>query len=611
MTEPCKPPIGIIGIGNMGFALLQRLRSEGWPVVVHDIDPQRCTAALALGATVARHAAEVAQHCRQTLVVVVDAAQTAEVLWGEQGLHCQAQVGDVVWLCPTLGPQDVEAAAERLAALGVSVMDAPMSGGPLRAQRGEMSLMLAGPAAVLHANEALLSTLAGQRFVISARAGDAARTKLINNLLAAINLAGAAEVLALAQQWGLDARQTLSVIEASSGQSWIASDRLRRALDNDFAPRAHTTLLAKDSRLALQACAQAGTPPPGLGQLAAQRFAQACEQGLGHLDDASLFLQAGGEPEPASARDEAAALRACAELATHLGLADVQAQVLGRHSNLAVSLPPHALVARAATGTARWRAAEQAQHEMAVAQALARAGAPAVRPAAGTGAGREGRDLAGPHAWVSQGRTWHISLWQRAQVLTTPPDAHAAGQALAACHLALAEATLPPRAAWGMLDEVHRLLDDPDLLRQGAAPADVALVRHLTLACQQRLQALAPALQALHGDAHLNNVWATPQGPLWGDWEDTVVGPVEWDAACMVAGARVLGTDVAWSEAALQGWWQAREAQGLAPSTALLDECVLGRTLFVTAWMWALGAAKGSPERQARLTGRLAWLRAL
>ncbi|MFD2451098.1 NAD(P)-binding domain-containing protein [Ideonella paludis] len=129
----------------MGFALLQRLRSEGWPVVVHDIDPQRCKAAKALGATVARHAAEVAQHCRQTLVVVVDAAQTAEVLWGDHGLHTQARPGDVVWLCPTLGPQDVEDAAARLAALGVTVMDAPMSGGPLRAQQGEMSLMLAGP----------------------------------------------------------------------------------------------------------------------------------------------------------------------------------------------------------------------------------------------------------------------------------------------------------------------------------------------------------------------------------------------------------------------------------------------------------------------------------
>ena len=609
MTESCKPPIGIIGIGNMGFALLQRLRSEGWPVVVHDIDPQRCKAAKALGATVARHAAEVALLCRQTLVVVVDAAQTAEVLWGAQGLHCQALPGDVVWLCPTLGPQDVEDAAARLGALGVTLIDAPMSGGPLRAQQGEMSLMLAGPPFVLRANEALLSTLARQRFVISAKAGDAARTKLLNNLLAAINLAGASEVLALAQQWGLDARQTLSVMEASSGQSWIASDRLRRALDNDFAPRAHTTLLAKDSRLALQACVLAGSPTPGLGQLAAQRFAQACEQGLGTLDDASLFLHAGGQPEPVSAQDEAAALRACTELAAHLGLGSVQAQVLGRYSNLAVGLPPRDLVARVATGTARWRAAEQAQHEMAVAQALAHAGAPTVRPAVNAIDGAH-RDLAGPHAWVSQGRTWHISLWQRAEVLATLPDPSAAGQALAACHTALAQASLPPRAAWGMFDEVHRLLDDPGLAAQGAAPDDVALVRRLTQACQQRLQALAPYLQALHGDAHLNNVWATPLGPLWGDWEDTVVGPVEWDAACMVAGARVLGTDVAWSEAALQGWWQAREAAGLLPSTAVLHECVLGRTLFVTAWLWALGAAQGSPERQARLTGRLAWLRA-
>ncbi|MBQ0935793.1 NAD-binding protein [Ideonella paludis] len=593
----------------MGFALLQRLRSEGWPVVVHDIDPQRCKAAKALGATVARHAAEVAQHCRQTLVVVVDAAQTAEVLWGDHGLHTQARPGDVVWLCPTLGPQDVEDAAARLAALGVTVMDAPMSGGPLRAQQGEMSLMLAGPPFVLQAHEALLSTLARQRFVISDKAGDAARTKLLNNLLAAINLAGAAEVLALAQQWGLNARQTLSVIEASSGQSWIGSDRLRRALDNDFAPRAHTTLLAKDSRLALEACALAGSPTPGLGQMAAQRFAQACEQGLGALDDASLFLQAGGQPEPAAAQDEAAALRACTELAAHLGLGGVQAQVLGRFSNLAVGLPPHGMVARVATGTARWRAAEQAQHEMAVAQALAHAGAPAVRPAVSAIAGAH-RHLAGPHAWVSQGRTWHISLWQRAEVLTAQPEPIAAGQALAACHAALAQASLPLRADWGMFEEVHRLLDDPYLLHQGAAPDDVALVRHLTQACQQRLHALCPALQALHGDAHLNNVWATPQGPLWGDWEDTIHGPVEWDAACLVAGARVLGTEVAWSEAALQGWWQAREAQGVAPSAALLDECVLGRTLFVTAWLWALGAAQANPERQARLAGRLAWLRA-
>lgn len=285
----------------MGFAMLQRLQALGWPLLVHDLDPERCAAAQALGVALARNAAEIARRCRQTFVVVVDAAQTAEVLWGEHGMHHGVQAGDVVWLCPTLGPQDVVQAAERLGATGVTLIDAPMSGGPLRAQQGQMSLMLAGPASVLHANEALLEGLARQRFVIGTQPGDAARTKLLNNLLAAIHLAGASEILALAQQWGLDARKTLAVMEASSGQSWIASDRLHRALDNDFAPRAHTTLLAKDSRLALQACALAGTVTPALGELAAARFAQACAQGLGHLDDASLFLQAGGRPESATA----------------------------------------------------------------------------------------------------------------------------------------------------------------------------------------------------------------------------------------------------------------------------------------------------------------------
>lgn len=615
MTERPLSPVGLIGIGNMGFAILQRLRAQGWPVVVHDIDAPRCAAAQALGATVVHSAAEVAQHCRQTLIVVVDAAQTTDVLWGAQGLHLQAQAGDVVWLCPTLGPQDVEAAAARLAPLGVTVVDAPMSGGPQRAQQGTMSLMLAGPAAVLQASEPLLSALAQQRFVISEKAGDAARTKLINNLLAAINLAGASEVLALAQQWGLDARQTLSVIEASSGQSWIASDRLRRALDDDFAPRAHTTLLAKDSRLALQACAEAGSPTPLLGQLAAQRFAKACAQGLGHLDDASLFLMAGGRPEPSerpltepdtAEQTEASALHACTALAEHLGLGRVTPQVLGRFSNLAIHLQPHALVARVATGTARWRQAEQAQHEMAVAQALAQGGAPAVRPAAAP--------LCGPHTWVSHGRTWHISLWQQAPVQAGQPNPKAAGQTLATCHAVLAQATsLAQRPAWGMFDEIHRLLNDPLLAQQGAAPEDLALVRHLAQATGARLQAQAPTLQALHGDAHLNNVWATPSGALWGDWEDTVVGPVEWDAACLVAGARVLGSQTAWSEAALQAWWQAREAEGQPPSAALLEDCVLGRTLFVTAWMWALGAARSpvGSERHDRLAGRLAWLRAL
>ena len=140
----------------------------------------------------------------------------------------------------------------------------------------------------LQRHEALLARLSSRRFVISGRVGDGARTKLVNNLLAAVNLVGAAEAMALAERLGLDPAATLSVIEASSGQSWIGSDRMRRALAGDFEPRAHVTLLAKDTGLALQAAEEVAFDPP-LGRIARGLFAQALAQGWADLDDAALL----------------------------------------------------------------------------------------------------------------------------------------------------------------------------------------------------------------------------------------------------------------------------------------------------------------------------------
>ena len=163
-----------------------------------------------------------------------------------------------------------------------------MSGGPLRARDGSMSLMVACADDVFEQHSVLLQALSNKLFRISQRPGDGARTKLVNNLLAGINLVGAAEVLALAGRMGLDLGTTLDVIEQSSGQSWIGSDRMRRAIAGDFAPRAHTTLLAKDTRLALEA-AQAAGFEPALGRIAAGTFAHALDAGLAGEDDASVF----------------------------------------------------------------------------------------------------------------------------------------------------------------------------------------------------------------------------------------------------------------------------------------------------------------------------------
>ena len=283
--------VAVVGAGNMGGGMLTRLCGLGWSMAVHDIDPLAQSKAVALGAVDCGSAREAARHLTPDgvlMVVVVDAAQTEAVLWGEGGAGLVLKPGQAVMLCPTLGPATVQSQAERLAQRGIDFIDAPMSGGPVRAQDGTMSLMVACSDAVWQRSQKLLSALSQQVFRVGTRAGDGARTKLVNNLLAAVNLAGAAEAMALAERLGLDPAATLSVIEASSGQSWIGTDRMRRALAGDFEPRAHVTLLAKDTGLAVQAADEVAFDP-SLGRLARDLFAQALGQGWADLDDAALL----------------------------------------------------------------------------------------------------------------------------------------------------------------------------------------------------------------------------------------------------------------------------------------------------------------------------------
>jgi L-threonate 2-dehydrogenase len=283
-----KPTISVVGIGNMGGAMAAHLLEQGWPVRVCDIDAAKVRKLEAQGAAGRSDAAQAAAGCAALIVCVVDAEQTRDVLFGRTGAAAAMQPGGAVLLCPTLAPQDVEHIAGRLAGRGIAAIDAPMSGGPARARDGSMSLMVACADADFECQRALIEALSRKVFRISQRPGDGARTKLVNNLLAGINLAGAAEAMAMARRMGLDLARTLEVIEQSSGQSWIGSDRMRRAIAGDYEPRAHVTLLQKDTRLAVDAAAAAGFTGP-LGAAARDVFAQAAAAGLAHLDDAALF----------------------------------------------------------------------------------------------------------------------------------------------------------------------------------------------------------------------------------------------------------------------------------------------------------------------------------
>lgn len=287
MTETALP-IGIIGIGAMGMAMARNLRRRGLALAVRDIRPEAEQEAASLGMTVCASPSALADTAELIIIVVVNAQQIEDVLSGPGGLLHANMRGKTVMLCSTIAPEDTLRFAEELAAHGASTIDAPISGGPARAEAGTMSMMLAAEPRLLKRHESILAALSDRQFRISETIGDGAKTKLVNNLLAGINLVAGAEALALGMKIGLEPRKLFDVICASSGMSWIFQDRMARALQEDFAPRAFAHILTKDMTLATAMADASATPTP-LGDAALAVFRQTVESGWSDLDDAAVI----------------------------------------------------------------------------------------------------------------------------------------------------------------------------------------------------------------------------------------------------------------------------------------------------------------------------------
>lgn len=279
---------GVIGIGAMGMAMAKNLRRNGLPVAVRDIRPEAEREAAALGMTVCASPAALAAEAALIIIVVLNAQQIEEVLFGPGGVAGSGAQGRTVMLCSTIAPQDTVRFAQRLAQSGIAVIDAPVSGGPARAEAGTMSMMLAAPADTLARHSAVLQTMSNRRFDLGSTIGDGAKAKLVNNLLAGINLVAGAEALALGMRIGLDPHQLFDVIRESSGASWIFEDRMARVLEEDFSPRAFAHILTKDVTLATAMADAAGHPTP-LGDAALAVFRETLARGWGELDDAAVI----------------------------------------------------------------------------------------------------------------------------------------------------------------------------------------------------------------------------------------------------------------------------------------------------------------------------------
>lgn len=273
----------------MGMAIAHNLAARGYAVAVRDVRPQAHAEARAARMAVCDSPRELAEQTDIVIVVVVDAAQIDDVLFGADGVAHAAGGARTVMLCSTIAPQDTQRFAQRLAPHGIALIDAPISGGPARARAGTMSMMLAAPVATLAPWQGLLADLADRRFVVGPTIGDAAKAKLVNNLLAGINLVAGAEALALSEKLGLEPRTMFELIRASSGASWIFEDRMARALSGDYTPaRAAAHILTKDVGLATALAASVAHATP-LGDAALARLRETVARGWAELDDAAVI----------------------------------------------------------------------------------------------------------------------------------------------------------------------------------------------------------------------------------------------------------------------------------------------------------------------------------
>jgi L-threonate 2-dehydrogenase len=272
----------------MGLGVVRSLVRNGFEVGARDILPRAEAAAVAAGATAFPTPAALAREHRVVILLVVNAAQIEDVLFGENGAHAALMQGAIVIVSSTVAPAYIATLASRIGARGARLIDAPVSGGPRRAADGTITIMVSGEGEAIGECAAVFDAIAGRRFVVGARAGDAATFKVLNNQLAAVNLAAGAEALAIAVHAGLDPHLFAEVVGASSGASWMFADRMPRALAGDYAPLAATTLLQKDVGIAVDTAAALGCDAP-LARAAREAFDAAVAAGYGAEDDASLL----------------------------------------------------------------------------------------------------------------------------------------------------------------------------------------------------------------------------------------------------------------------------------------------------------------------------------
>lgn len=284
MTETRN--IAVFGLGSMGYGIAASILKAGYKVFGFDVASAPVERFVAEGGSTGE-IAELGSDIDIAVIVVLNAVQTQAVLFGETGVVQHMAAGSCVIACATVAPDFARAMESRCAEHGVLYLDAPISGGSVKAAAGQLSVMASGSQAAFAAARPALDAMAQMVFELGDAAGAGSAMKAVNQLLAGVHIASMAEAMTFGMALGIESAQIVDVISKCAGTSWMFENRAPHIVAGDYTPHSAVNIWLKDLGIILDVAKEARFSAP-LTAVALQQFVAASGSGLGGEDDAAV-----------------------------------------------------------------------------------------------------------------------------------------------------------------------------------------------------------------------------------------------------------------------------------------------------------------------------------
>ena len=276
----------VFGLGSMGYGMAQSLLRAGHRTWGFDVAQDRVERFAADGGATGA-IAEVAPGLDAAVIAVLNAAQTEAVLFGSDGLAERLPAGACILASATVPPEFAVRMEARCNDLGLLYLDAPMSGGSVKAAAGQLSIMASGRPEAFAAAKPVLDAIAQTVFELGDAAGLGSAMKAVNQLLAGVHIAAMGEALAFGIKQGIEPARIVEVITQSAGNSWMFENRAPHVVAGDYHPHSAVDIWLKDLGIVLDIAKQSRSSLP-LTATALQQFVAASGSGWGAEDDAAV-----------------------------------------------------------------------------------------------------------------------------------------------------------------------------------------------------------------------------------------------------------------------------------------------------------------------------------